>query len=65
MPQESAEQVTQRPSGYPLIEERAQKFFEGYAAQIRKPHYGPLHREVIAAMLIQAEEAGLYSPKEG
>lgn len=45
---------------------RAQAFFADYAEQIRKPHFGPLHREVISAMLVRAEEAGLFKPsKEG
>lgn len=44
------------------LKNRAQAFFADYAAKIRAPHYGPLHREVIVDLLVRAEEAGLYKP---
>lgn len=41
---------------------RVQKFFDDYRVQIQRPHYGPLHRDVVKEMLLRAQEAQLYTP---
>jgi hypothetical protein len=42
---------------------RAQKFFADIAAEMRKPHFGERGRELMAAILVRAEEAKLYTPE--
>lgn len=42
------------------VVDRTQKFFEQLAAEARKPHFGAI--EFTRALLVRAEEAGLYVP---
>jgi hypothetical protein len=44
------------------VRAQTQAFFADYAAQTRKPHFGPIHREVLTEMLKRATEAGLFTP---
>jgi hypothetical protein len=48
------------PSSAPWL--RTQLFFEELAAETRKPHFGQQAREWVQALLVRAEEAGLYQP---
>jgi hypothetical protein len=41
----------------------SQQFFEALAAEARKPHFGDREKQWTAALLIRAQEAGLYTPK--
>lgn len=43
-----------------LALDRAQAFFAAYAAEAKKPHCAAHTREFITALLLRAEEAGLY-----
>lgn len=58
------------PDGAWLVEEvdrlnrKSQGFFEQLAASARAPHCGGNYREWVQAMLLRAQEAGLYSPEK-
>ena len=40
-----------------------QAFFAGFAAEMRKPSYGDQARDFGKALLLRAQEAGLYAPE--
>lgn len=42
---------------------RSQVFFVALDAETRKPHCGEHHKGVYRAILLRAEEAGLYQPE--
>lgn len=42
----------------------AQRFFAQMAAESRKPHFGEMQAGWMRSLLIRAEEAGLFDPKE-
>jgi len=52
-----------------LVEElermrRAQQgFFAAMASELRRPHFGEHAKAITSAMLIRAQEAGLYAPE--
>lgn len=43
-------------------EEAVQQFFEALQNEIRKPHFGGPAKEVVANLLLRAQEAGIYQP---
>jgi hypothetical protein len=43
---------------------RAQAFFAQLAAEARKPHFGDAFRDYQRALLLRAQEQGLYTPEE-
>ena len=45
------------------VRAKAQEFFEGMAAEMAKPHFGEHARAHHRAVLIRAEEFGLYQPQ--
>lgn len=45
-----------------LADERSQKYFADLAAEARKPHFGEHEKQFTRALLLRAEEAGLYTP---
>ena len=53
-------EIEQVPEEY---RERAQKFFEAMQAEIVKPHCGEHAKAHHRAVLIRAEEMGLYQPQ--
>lgn len=58
------------PDGAWLVEEvdrlhrKQQVFFEQLAASARAPHCGGHYREWVQAMLLRAQEAGLFTPEK-
>lgn len=40
-----------------------QAFFDTFKAETDKPHVGDRFKEFVRAMLLRAQEAGLYSPQ--
>lgn len=44
------------------VKDRAQEFFQRMADEMVRPHYGQAAKEMHRAVLIRAEEAGLYVP---
>lgn len=43
---------------------KSQTYFSNLAAEMRRPHFGEQFREIYRALLLRAQEAGLYSPEE-
>ena len=56
-------------AGFDLVEQheralrRQQGFFESLAAEMRKPHFGGLGKDIYAGILLRAQEAGIYNPE--
>ena len=50
---------------YPGIpdEPPSQRFFANLAAEMRKPAFGDHARDIYAALLVRAQESGLYTPE--
>lgn len=42
----------------------AQAFFEALAAEVRRPHVGEHFKTYTHALLLRAQECGLYSPTQ-
>lgn len=49
------------PSALDDLAAKSQAFFEQLAAEMRKPHFGEHAKQFTAALLIRAEEAGIYT----
>lgn len=46
------------------LHRKSQVFFEQLDASVRAPHCGVSHREFVQALLLRAQEVGLYSPEK-
>lgn len=44
--------------------ENIRRFFHGLFVETSKPHYGEQAKSIIAALLLRAQEAGVYAPPE-
>lgn len=42
----------------------SQTYFANLAGEMRRPHFGEQFREIYRALLLRAQEAGLYTPEE-
>lgn len=48
----------------PSLRARPQAFFANLAREIRRPSYGVLQKDFASALLLRAQEAGIYDPSK-